>query len=93
MTRSRTKQSAHLSFCFYGGGGGCSTHADLFFLAPTEFTSVPFPVKALKILIHDLQSGGESATFSAQGGAPDLEDDDDVCIHLHFLSNLGLSFL
>ncbi len=38
-----------------------------------------FPVKALKILVHDLQSGGESATFNAAGNAADLEEDDDVC--------------
>ncbi|KAF8870248.1 ARM repeat-containing protein [Mucidula mucida] len=44
---------------------------------PTEFTSVSFPVKALKILVHDLQSGGESATFNAAGNAADLEEDDD----------------
>ena len=26
---------------------------------PEEWTMVPFPVKALKILIHELRSGGE----------------------------------
>ncbi|KAI0045675.1 ARM repeat-containing protein [Auriscalpium vulgare] len=45
--------------------------------APVEFTSVPFPVKALKLLLHDLQSNGEAATMSANGGlAADLESDD-----------------
>ncbi|PBL00281.1 ARM repeat-containing protein [Armillaria gallica] len=44
---------------------------------PTEFTSIAFPVKALKILIHDLQSSGESATFAASGGnLPDADDDE-----------------
>ncbi|KAG2094819.1 armadillo-type protein [Suillus cothurnatus] len=31
--------------------------------APHEFTSVPFPVKALKLLVHDLRAGGDSATI------------------------------
>ncbi|KAF8079173.1 armadillo-type protein [Lyophyllum atratum] len=48
---------------------------------PTEFTSITFPVKALKLLLHDVQSGGESATISAQGGADtyaiDSDDEDE----------------
>ncbi|KAF5384768.1 hypothetical protein D9615_001050 [Tricholomella constricta] len=44
---------------------------------PTEFTSIPFPVKALKLLLHDVQSGGESATITAQGGDTyDIDSDD-----------------
>ncbi|TFK42052.1 armadillo-type protein [Crucibulum laeve] len=43
---------------------------------PHEFTSVPFPVKALKIILHDLQSGGESATMSAGGETFEVESDD-----------------
>jgi len=42
---------------------------------PHEFTSIPFPVKALKILVHDLRSGGESAAISGQGEF-DVESDD-----------------
>ncbi|KAI0673956.1 ARM repeat-containing protein [Trametes maxima] len=44
---------------------------------PTEFTSVPFPVKALKLLLHELQSGGEAASmgFSATDVA-ELDSDD-----------------
>ncbi|KAI0829067.1 ARM repeat-containing protein [Trametes gibbosa] len=44
---------------------------------PTEFTSVPFPVKALKILVHELQSGGEAASmgFNAADVA-ELDSDD-----------------
>ncbi|KAG6911255.1 hypothetical protein DXG01_002093 [Tephrocybe rancida] len=45
--------------------------------APTEFTKIPFPVKALKLLLHDVQSGGESATMSAQGGAETYDVDSD----------------
>ncbi|EKM84237.1 hypothetical protein AGABI1DRAFT_52094 [Agaricus bisporus var. burnettii JB137-S8] len=43
---------------------------------PHEFTSLPFPVKALKIVIRDLQSGGDSATISAQGHTFDVDSDD-----------------
>lgn len=54
------------------------TNASIF-LAPHEFTSVPFPVKALKIIIHDIQSEGDSATFiAAQTKAYDVESDDEV---------------
>ncbi|KIM47710.1 hypothetical protein M413DRAFT_62252 [Hebeloma cylindrosporum] len=42
---------------------------------PHEFTRIPFPVKALKIILHDVHSGGESATFSARGVA-DVDSDD-----------------
>jgi hypothetical protein len=44
-------------------------------VAPHEWTRVPFPVKALKILLHELQSNGEAATLAAP---PDVEDDDGV---------------
>ncbi|PIL31196.1 hypothetical protein GSI_05894 [Ganoderma sinense ZZ0214-1] len=46
---------------------------------PTEFTSVPFPVKALKLLLHDLQSGGEAASmgFSAKDVSEVASDDGD----------------
>ncbi|TFK26759.1 ARM repeat-containing protein [Coprinopsis marcescibilis] len=45
---------------------------------PHEFTRIAFPVKALKIIVHDLLSGGEAATFSAGGphGAYEVESDD-----------------
>ncbi|KAI0778993.1 ARM repeat-containing protein [Trametes elegans] len=44
---------------------------------PTEFTSVPFPVKAVKLLLHELQSGGEAASmgFNAADVA-ELDSDD-----------------
>ncbi|KAI0319475.1 armadillo-type protein [Amylostereum chailletii] len=40
---------------------------------PHEWTSVPFPVKALKLLLHDLQSNGEAATMAAPA---DVDSDD-----------------
>ncbi|KAG6872765.1 hypothetical protein C0995_006804 [Termitomyces sp. Mi166 len=45
---------------------------------PTEFTSISFPLKALKLILRDVQSGGESATISARGGAAtdDIGSDD-----------------
>ncbi|KAF5393539.1 hypothetical protein D9757_000551 [Collybiopsis confluens] len=44
---------------------------------PTEFTSVPFPVKTLKILLHEVQSGGEPATMgNTQEFADDVDSDD-----------------
>ncbi|KAJ6609355.1 ARM repeat-containing protein [Mycena sp. CBHHK59/15] len=45
-------------------------------LSPHEFSSIPFPVKALKLLLHDVQSGGESATITAQGDTYDVDSDD-----------------
>ncbi|KAH7924492.1 ARM repeat-containing protein [Leucogyrophana mollusca] len=42
---------------------------------PHEFTSVPFPVKALKLLVHDLRSGGDSATIPA-GEVYEVDSDD-----------------
>ncbi|KAF8641001.1 hypothetical protein AX17_000646 [Amanita inopinata Kibby_2008] len=45
--------------------------------APHEFTFVTFPVKALKILVREVLSGGDSATITAQGGDTfDAESDD-----------------
>ncbi|KAF9011181.1 armadillo-type protein [Cyathus striatus] len=45
---------------------------------PHEFTSIPFPVKALKIILQDLQSGGESAALSAKHGHfEDVDSDED----------------
>ncbi|KAJ6575462.1 armadillo-type protein [Mycena capillaripes] len=45
-------------------------------LSPHEFSSIPFPVKALKLLLHDVQSGGESATITAQGESYEVDSDD-----------------
>ncbi|KAL5519373.1 hypothetical protein ACEPAH_1056 [Sanghuangporus vaninii] len=46
---------------------------------PHEFTKIPFPVKALKLIVSDLHSNGESATMgtiSAQAGSIGAESDD-----------------
>ena len=53
--------------------------------APHEFTSVSFPVKALKIIIHDLQSGGDAATISAQGNTVEDVDSDDGVSYSPFM--------
>lgn len=50
-------------------------------IVPHEFSSIPFPTKALKILIHELQSSGESGALSGQTDAIDAESDDGVCTH------------
>jgi hypothetical protein len=73
MTRSKTKKSEFslLSECTY-------LSSYLAVAAPHEFTSIPFPVKALKIIIHDLQSGGDSAIITAQGNTFDVDSDDGV---------------
>ncbi|KAI0789448.1 ARM repeat-containing protein [Abortiporus biennis] len=42
---------------------------------PTEFTRIPFPVKTVKILLHDLQSNGESAAMGL-GATEELDSDD-----------------
>lgn len=51
-----------------------------FFLppVPTEFTSIPFPIKALKLVLAELQSDGEPASLSFGGvGLKDIQDDVD----------------
>ena len=56
-------------------------------LAPHEFTRIPFPVKAIKILVHEIQSGGEAASMSAfagTGSVPELESDDGVGFSIIF---------
>ncbi|KAL1950948.1 hypothetical protein VTO73DRAFT_97 [Trametes versicolor] len=45
--------------------------------SPTEFTSVSFPVKALKLLVHELQSGGEAASMGFNDAdVAELDSDD-----------------
>ncbi|KAF7303143.1 ARM repeat-containing protein [Mycena kentingensis (nom. inval.)] len=43
---------------------------------PHEFSSIPFPVKALKLLLHDVHAGGEAATITAQGDTFEVDSDD-----------------
>jgi len=45
---------------------------------------IPFPLKALKIILHDLQANGESATISARGGLLDDVDSDEGVGHFSF---------
>jgi len=45
---------------------------------PPQFTRVQFPVKALKLLLHELQTNGEVATLAAPTAPLDTEDDDEV---------------
>ncbi|KAL1749221.1 armadillo-type protein [Schizophyllum fasciatum] len=44
---------------------------------PTEFTTVPFPVKALKIIVRDLLTGGESAAMGTIDDSSVNSDDGD----------------
>ncbi|KAJ8502780.1 hypothetical protein ONZ45_g11446 [Pleurotus djamor] len=45
---------------------------------PQEFTSISFPVKALKLVLRDLHSGGEAAVYSTIGNeAYDVDVDSD----------------
>ena len=43
---------------------------------PPQFTRVPFPVKALKLLLHELQANGEAASMAAPTAPLDAESDD-----------------
>ncbi|THH14476.1 hypothetical protein EW146_g5852 [Bondarzewia mesenterica] len=44
--------------------------------APHQFTSIPFHLKALKLLLHELVSNGEAATMFAAGGMLEVPSDD-----------------
>lgn len=44
---------------------------------PTEFTRIPFPVKALKTLLRELQSGGEAASRRMNASEVDSDDGED----------------
>ena len=62
-------------------GGSCVwTKRCIICVVPTEFTRIPFPVKALKILLRELQSGGEAA--SRRMNASEAGSDDGVGILL-----------
>ena len=43
---------------------------------PPQFTRVPFPVKALKLLLHELQTNGEAASIAAPTAPLDTGSDD-----------------
>jgi hypothetical protein len=44
---------------------------------PHEFTSVTFPVKVLKLLVHDLRSKAEAISFPGGEGLVDTDDEDE----------------
>ncbi|KAI6012635.1 armadillo-type protein [Pisolithus orientalis] len=44
---------------------------------PHEFTSIPFPVKVLKLLVRELRSDGEPATIPGEGFEVDSDDGDE----------------
>lgn len=46
-------------------------------IAPHEFTSVTFPVKVLKLLVHDLRSKAEAISFPGGEGLVDTDDEDE----------------
>lgn len=73
MTRSKTRAGT----VQFGRGCNCGrADRDVRCAVPTEFTRIPFPVKALKILLRELQSGGEAA--SRRMNASELGSDDGV---------------
>ena len=49
-------------------------------------------MKALKILLHDLRSGGESAALGGRANEVDLESDDGVNIN-YFIFIYSLSWM
>jgi hypothetical protein len=49
---------------------------------PPQFTRVTFPVKALKLLLHDLQTNGDAATMAARTAPIDAASDDSVSVDL-----------
>jgi hypothetical protein len=60
-------------------------------VAPHEFTSISFPVKILKILLHDIQSSGDAATITAQNATVDVDSDDGVSTFIFFLTEYALT--
>lgn len=84
MTRSRTKTSACSLYHYvvYVFWGCADQNAVLIYhfpvhIGPHEFTSVTFPVKVLKLLIHDLRSKSESVSFPSGEGFVDTDDEDE----------------
>lgn len=85
MTRSRTKTSAcrscHSVVCIFLGGGMIRMRFSSIFspvsIGPHEFTSVTFPIKVLKLLVHDLRSKSESASFPGGERFVDTDDEDE----------------
>jgi hypothetical protein len=58
-------------------------HADI--VAPHEFEMISFPVKAIKLLLHDIRIGGDAAAITT--GNREVDSDDgvglfDACVSL-----------
>jgi hypothetical protein len=70
MTRSKTKQSVCRTVRARAGADESA--------APIEWTSVPFPVKALKIVLADLQGQGTAGTVAARAEDADLDSGSEV---------------
>ena len=58
-------------FFFFFSYGAAAT-------VPPQFTRVPFPVKALKLLLHELEPTGEAASLSAPTAPLNTQFDDGV---------------
>lgn len=70
MTRSRTRQSESTAY---------RTRMSPLLIkapAPNHYTQIPFPLKALKLILKDVQSEPTSAKKTTSG--LDIEDDDGV---------------
>jgi hypothetical protein len=86
MTRSRTKQSeAHWLFRERYRNDMLTSVVTV----PIEWTEIPFPVKALKIILSDLRSHlGEKADAHPTDEFLAVDSDDDVCLILIILRNI-----
>jgi len=70
MTRSKTRVGEWVS---EGVEGAMLISCDT---EPPQFTRVQFPVKALKLLLHELQTNGEVSTLAGPTAPLDAESDD-----------------
>ncbi len=56
-------------------------------VAPHEFTQIAFPLKALKLLITDLRSSGETGRGVPHGGVVEADSEDGVRSIVRFLDS------
>ena len=57
--------------------------------APHEFTQIMFPLKALKLLINDLRSSGETGRGLPHSGVVEADSEDGVSSHPLFRSHIA----
>lgn len=86
MTRSRAKKgTVHIISIPSSQLAACLVLIILLLAVPVEYTSVPFPVKALKIILHELQQSGKvNVSKTPEPGATPGEEamsDDEVSSH------------